>query len=624
MDIGWSFSKMRRDEMNVDPVLEEFFRGADLTENLVRESIQNSLDAKLETEKAVRVRFAFSSSANELPYEESTMYMHRLWPHLEAAAPADSPSEDEPMRFLVVEDFGTRGLCGDPTQYDDPKVSETKNDFFYFWRNYGRSSKRETQLGRWGVGKTVFAVSSRASCFFGLTVREDDKQRLLMGQSVLKTHSIGDERYPPYGFYAKLETDGFPIPISDHDRLGDFCSKFGLQRRTESGLSLVIPYYRSQELTRDNLERAVIQHYFYPILTRHLVVDIEGSGSLLDDSTILDRVGKVAWENAGINSSEMTKLVELAHWAAHVQTGEVFKLNQSDAYRLDDSLFPIGRLDEARSQFERGNRLAFRVPVSVERKSGEVQESYFEMFLQKDEKLARGQDRYIRHGITIPGVFGLAGKPVRGLLVVEDDALSTFLGDSENPSHTLWEERSPKIKGDYEHGVALLRFVKGGLRSLVVLLTRTSEGLDKELLKDIFYVDAVHLTGPDTGSQPSEATGLRSVQKEVKVQRGRSTLQVTPIRGGFRVSRRPNVSNSPKKVKLTVAYDVRRGNPFNKYDRRDFMMNKPPVQVDAKGAEITVREGQTLEFSIKKDDFSVTVKGFDRNRDVKVRTSQLE
>jgi len=36
MDIGWSFSKMRRDEMNVDPVLEEFFRGADLTENLVR------------------------------------------------------------------------------------------------------------------------------------------------------------------------------------------------------------------------------------------------------------------------------------------------------------------------------------------------------------------------------------------------------------------------------------------------------------------------------------------------------------------------------------------------------------------------------------------------------------
>jgi hypothetical protein len=246
------------------------------------------------------------------------------------------------------------------------------------------------------------------------------------------------------------------------------------------------------------------------------------------------------------------------------------------------------------------------------------------MFIQKDEKVTKGQDRYIRHGITIPGISGLSGKPVRGLLVVEDDALSTFLGDSENPSHTLWEERSPKIKGDYEHGVALLRFVKGGLRSLVVLLTRTSEGLDKELLRDIFYVDAAHLTGPDTGSQPSEATGVKSVKKEVKVQRGRSTLQVTPIKGGFRVSRKPTASNSPKKVKLTVAYDVRRGNPFNKYDRRDFMINKPPIQVDAKGAEIAVKEGQTLEFSVKKDDFSVTVKGFDKNRDVKVRTSQLE
>src|SRR6266571_1109307 len=319
--IEWSFSKMSRDQMSIDPVLREFFRSAELTENLVRESIQNSLDARREGQNHVRVRFAFSSSEKGIPAQAYDEYARGLWPHLDTVALNDIPHRDEPMRFLTIEDFGTRGLCGDPKQYDDSEEKGPKNDFFYFWRNYGRSSKRETQLGRWGVGKTVFAVSSRASCFFGLTVREDDKQRLLMGQSVLKTHSIGDERYPPYGFYAKLETDGFPIPISDHDRLGDFCSKFGLQRRTESGLSLVIPYYRSQELTRDNLERAVIQHYFYPILTRHLVVDIEGSGSLLDDSTILDRVGKVAWENAGINSSEMTKLVELAHWAAHVQTG---------------------------------------------------------------------------------------------------------------------------------------------------------------------------------------------------------------------------------------------------------------------------------------------------------------
>src|SRR6266571_5018076 len=186
----WSFSKMRRDEMNIDPVLKEFFRSAELAENLVRESIQNSLDARGEDQDHVRVRFAFSSPKREILPRESEKYIQGLWPHLQAVSPDDVPAEDEPMKFITIEDFGTRGLRGDPRQYDDSQKSVLKNDFFYFWRNYGRSSKHETQLGRWGVGKTVFAESSRASSFFGLTVRDDDHKHLLMGQSVLKTHTI--------------------------------------------------------------------------------------------------------------------------------------------------------------------------------------------------------------------------------------------------------------------------------------------------------------------------------------------------------------------------------------------------------------------------------------------------
>ncbi len=260
--------------MSIDPVLREFFRSAELTENLVRESIQNSLDARREGQNHVRVRFAFSSSEKGIPAQAYDEYARGLWPHLDTVALNDIPHRDEPMRFLTIEDFGTRGLCGDPKQYDDSEEKGPKNDFFYFWRNYGRSSKRETQLGRWGVGKTVFAESSRVSSFFGLTVREDDQKHFLMGQSVLKTHSIDGIRYAPYGFYSKLEKDGFSMPIDDNKSLSEFSSKFGLTRTNEPGLSVVIPYYKDSELTKDNVERAVIQHYFYPVLTKELVVDI--------------------------------------------------------------------------------------------------------------------------------------------------------------------------------------------------------------------------------------------------------------------------------------------------------------------------------------------------------------
>src|SRR5690606_22971963 len=86
-----------------------------LADPLVRESIQNSLDAAIDD--VVHVRFAFGTleSAAVAPYLDS------LWPHLQAVAGDEirPPRRDEPFTFLVIEDFGTRGLEGDPEQYED-------------------------------------------------------------------------------------------------------------------------------------------------------------------------------------------------------------------------------------------------------------------------------------------------------------------------------------------------------------------------------------------------------------------------------------------------------------------------------------------------------------------------
>ena len=42
---SWHFREMGRGEVNVDPVHDEFFKAQDLTDALVREAVQNSLDA---------------------------------------------------------------------------------------------------------------------------------------------------------------------------------------------------------------------------------------------------------------------------------------------------------------------------------------------------------------------------------------------------------------------------------------------------------------------------------------------------------------------------------------------------------------------------------------------------
>ena len=157
MPPSWHFREMSRGEINVDPVHDEFFKAQDLADALVRESIQNSLDARRGSSK-VRVRFRFGT----LDKETAEKYLRGLEPHIQLPQFAAMP-------FLAVEDSGTRGLTGDPGE--DPELDESRgarNDFYYFWRNVGRSGKGELDRGRWGLGKAVFSVSSRIHTMFGL------------------------------------------------------------------------------------------------------------------------------------------------------------------------------------------------------------------------------------------------------------------------------------------------------------------------------------------------------------------------------------------------------------------------------------------------------------------------
>ncbi len=177
---------MRPGEINVDPIEGEFFNTeaiGSITDALVRESIQNSLDAAQGNEP-VTVRFSFFSRPNP-GYDANVInnkYIDGLSPHLHAkhSGLQDIPSSAENINYLLIEDYGTRGLEGDVTQYDDLDDDFKKNDFYYFWRNIGRTRKEATDLGRWGLGKTVFQAASRINSFFGITFRNDDGRMFCM------------------------------------------------------------------------------------------------------------------------------------------------------------------------------------------------------------------------------------------------------------------------------------------------------------------------------------------------------------------------------------------------------------------------------------------------------------
>src|SRR5258708_15102939 len=171
----WSFERTRPRSARRDPFEAEFFTGEGETEeshgrtdSLVREVLQNSLDASLRN-GPVRVRFAFSGKSDALSAQRSSEYLSGLVEHLDALGNVivNRKNGVPEIPFIAIEDFGTKGLTGDPRLTTDPAPGTGElESFYWFWRNIGRSGKRGTALGRWGLGKTVFPSASRINAFF--------------------------------------------------------------------------------------------------------------------------------------------------------------------------------------------------------------------------------------------------------------------------------------------------------------------------------------------------------------------------------------------------------------------------------------------------------------------------
>ncbi len=107
---------MTRGEINVDPIEGEFFSTeilGSLPDAVIREAIQNSLDAAIPGQQ-VKVVITFPPRNQKLPPAKIEPYLKGLQEHLEAKGSGllDVIRNDEPMDFILIEDFGTRGLEG--------------------------------------------------------------------------------------------------------------------------------------------------------------------------------------------------------------------------------------------------------------------------------------------------------------------------------------------------------------------------------------------------------------------------------------------------------------------------------------------------------------------------------
>lgn len=203
MNPQWHFNLRRPCDRMRDSANDAFFTAEsleNLSEALVREAIQNSLDAAQRDMGGVRqvtVRIRFVPNAPEEARQFLAGHFAFARQNFERGLgrPSLSPLFAEETGYIVLADFGTRGLTGDVNEWRLERAQQ--NAFFSFFRAEGQSAKTGENLGRWGIGKQVFPTTSRLHAMFGRTVRTDHPTRVLMGSAVVRTRSVWEQGCHP-------------------------------------------------------------------------------------------------------------------------------------------------------------------------------------------------------------------------------------------------------------------------------------------------------------------------------------------------------------------------------------------------------------------------------------------
>jgi len=443
-----------------------------------------------------------------------------------------------------------------------------------------------------------------------------------MGQSVLKIHKTGGTRYAPYGYFGVFD-DELALPVDDPAYLAAFANHFLIDRNGQPGLTVLIPY-PDKEINAPACIKSIIRHYFFPILAKRLIVIVNHAGKSYNLNAVsLDDLLKTS---RFPESQGMLGLLDLARWAIQQPLDAHYVLKEPMAGRapkLRDHLFKTEDLASLREKFASGNRMAFYVPLTIRRQfSKDIIHSGFSVFLERDEKLSRAEDHFIRQGITIPEVTALKHKGVRAIVSITERELSAFLGDAENPAHTEWERNSKKFKKRYKLGPSTLDFVKSSPREIVKILTQPQKGRDENLLKHLFALPtdpAVHNAVPEKkieGLDPKKISADEFIES-----RGQNYLQLNAIKGGFNLTKKSKTRRVPRYITIWMAYEVRTGNPFRKYTPLDFDVSQPPLQIQVSGADLLLNKHNVIQIEVRQGNFKLAITGFDVNRDLRIKTN---
>ena len=262
--------------------------------SVVRETIQNSMDARLDKDKPVRVSFTLSDiekieavgigelvpflqSAGETARSQQTD-THTSVKFFEHAVNTINSTKTIPV--FTISDFNTCGLEGD---YDDTNPKFKGDKWYALIKGSGLSQKStDGALGSFGHGsKAPFAASSLRTVFYYSQISKNGKsESRFQGKSILQSIRLKNSTMTQgTGYFSNSEKCD---PIFDSS-IPTWIKRLRDASGEGTGTSIVVPFPDLGSVVENfwqEMQISIIHNFYLAIKNKNLEVDFNGQESL--------------------------------------------------------------------------------------------------------------------------------------------------------------------------------------------------------------------------------------------------------------------------------------------------------------------------------------------------------
>ena len=584
----WTFEKYRAESVKEDSQADKFFADQAQFDALVREAIQNSLDAVKDPSQPVSVSFRYRSVA---PEDFGLLGLDQYKNHLESI-PGKSIDLTKHITALVIEDFNTVGLSGDNLEGFLYQVNITPKD-----RGGGSHGIGKVTLNKFSKIKACYAYSEF-----------DESGFVFAGFACLKSHKVGDCHYRPHG-RSRMERS---------ESLG-FIRKLFTRKEGDAGLSVAI-IDPVEEINYERVLGVVSDQFYVPILEGKLIVRID------DEAIDHDLLRNACGEHAGVSLySQYLDRDCLQLGNEQVSRKEYYAVGGAkSATNVCDNIKDRVQCDEIEGLLPVAVDLKIELPIADESgRSGECT-----LILGHHPPDADGREpQFWRDWTLISKASGsyhyMMPSGFYSILACRDNPLANLMRKLEDPGHTSWQtgDLSDDLKfiydkkGDVYSLTEMVKMIKSLPKSLAKIYERQTEvEYDRNKLSWLFPRPGSTSNSP--AGQPGRPAGfIPGIIPDLPLP---SDFDYSSTNDGFSLSlKERDVEKYPKTVEVRAAYSLGAGDPFREYEKDDFLFSNN-IELKHYDAEQLDCGDNSVRYKAAGPKFKLQMSGFDPERELKI------